>query len=386
MAELIDDIEVDEDEPDTEDIAEKIATIISNVPEALKRLAKATTAEEVADSIALVVDKAKKGRGTKINMSAMHRNIASLLKLSTFEPETKYWLDTGSPDLNAALGSREKGIPYGKIIELSGKAHGGKTALALIIAGLAQKDGAFFIYGDIEDSRDEAWCTNLGIDYSQVFCVYPKLVTEKKEKKVKKSANPEEVVKPSHLDYRLQSAEEIFAEIEAAMAYASEAGFDKIIVVVDSIANLLTAKVIEAGTAGQNMRTNSDKSMFLSLALPRWAGLASNFNAMIILINQIRTKVGVVFGDPTYTPGGNSLEHNCAVRASVRRATNGKVRQNGKTVGLLGIMTNKKNKAGAGSAQDDECGYKIVWNVTPARVAFMSKAEVADLVKDKDDE
>jgi RecA/RadA recombinase len=385
MEELVDKVEVDDDEPD--DLAElssHIEHVKANVQEAIAKVRKARTAEEVIASVALVLPKQKK----KINLSAMHKNVGRLLKLTTFEPEIKHWLDTGSPDLNAVLGSRDKGLPYGKIIELSGRAHGGKTALALIIAGMAQKDGAFFIYGDIEDSRDEAWCTNLGIDYSQVFCVYPKLVTEKKvkEKKAKKGEEVEEEAKPSHLDYRLQSAEEIFAEIEAAMAYASEAGFEKIVVVVDSIANLLTAKVIEAGTAGQNMRTNADKSMFLSLALPRWAGLASNYNAMIILINQIRTKVGVVFGDPTYTPGGNSLEHNCAVRASVRRAKNGKVRQNGKTVGLLGIMTNRKNKAGEGSAQDEECGYKIVWNVSPARVVFMSKEEVAELSKEKEED
>ena len=297
--------------------------------------------------------------------SAMRTRINKLLKLSTFTPEVHYWLDTGSPELNETLGSRTHGIPYGKIVEISGKAHGGKTALTLVLAGLAQRDGAAVIYVDAENSADAKWCEKLGLsvgeDFNQIYLIQPKLVSDK--------------ATPKAEDWRLQSAEEMFDEAEKAMSNLHAQGFEKVFVMVDSIANLVTARVIEAGTAGQNMRTNSDRSMFLSSALPKWAGMAANYNALVVLINQIRTKPGVAFGDPTYTPGGNSLEHNCAVRAACRRAKNGKLRSGQTVIGLVGIMTNKKNKAGEGSMQDKDCGYKIRWDRSPAQVEFMSRTE-----------
>ncbi len=312
-----------------------------------------------------VEEKPVKSTAPTVNASAMRGKITKLLKLSTFVPETHYWLDSGSPELNGTLGSTDRGIPYGKIVEISGKAHGGKTALTLILAGLAQQEGAAVIYLDAENSADAKWCTRLGMDvgedFNNIYLIQPKLVSDK--------------VAPKAEDWRLQSAEELFDEAEKAMASLHNQGFEKIFVLVDSIANLVTARVIEAGTSGQNMRTNSDKSMFLSTVLPKWAGLAASYNALVFLINQIRTKPGVAYGDPTYTPGGNSLEHNCAVRVAVRRASNGKLRSGKEVIGIVGIMTNKKNKAGEGSMQDKECGYKIRWDKTPAMIEFMSREE-----------
>ena len=300
-----------------------------------------------------------------VDANSMRGKIAKLLKLSTFVPEVHYWLDSGSSELNETLGSRDRGIPYGKIIEISGKAHGGKTALTLILAGIAQREGAAVIYVDAENSADEKWCTKLGMDcgeaFNNIYLIQPKLVSDK--------------VNPKPDDWRLQSAEELFDEAEKAMTSLHTQGFEKIFVMVDSIANLITARVLEAGTAGQNMRTNSDKSMFLSAVLPKWAGLAGSYNALIVLINQIRTKPGVVYGSPLYTPGGNSLEHNCAVRASCRRASNGKMRHGKDVIGLIGIMTNTKNKAGEGSQQDRDCGYKIRWDGDLAVIEFMSRDE-----------
>lgn len=316
-----------------------------------------------------------------IDVSGLNSQVQRLLKFSTFEPEQRYWLDTGSPDLNQTLGSRELGLPYGKIYEIFGDNHGGKTAICTILAGIAQEDGAAVGYIDLEDSRDETWASRLGMDFEQTVKVYPKLVhpgkasdddDEKPSKKKKK--------KSSRLP-RLQSAEEMFAEAEASMAALAQQGFEKQFWFLDSIANLQTAMVIEAGALDQNMRTNGDRALFLSRALPRWAGLAANYNASIFLINQIRTKPGVAFGNPEYTPGGKAVGFAASIRARVRRLKGGQLRKGERVVGIVGTITNEKNKAGKGSIQSLACGFKIKWNCMPAKVEFMSKAEAEELLK-----
>lgn len=306
----------------------------------------------------------------KIDVVSVQAEIARLLKFTTFQPECRYWLNTGSRYLNAALGSPELGLPYGRIYELSGVEHGGKTAMATVIGGIAQRDGAAVGYMDLEDSRDGAWAYKLGLDFTQVLSVYPKLVYEGKKKD-----------KP-----RLQSAEELFAEAEAGMAIFSSKGYKKQFWLVDSIAMLNTQRVIDAGAQGQNMRTNADRAMFLSTQLPMWAGLAANYNAMIFLVNQLRERVGMVFGDPTYTPGGRALRHTCGIRARIKRMKNGQLRQGGKVVGLVGVISNKKNKAGEGSNECEECGFRIIWNRPRAKIRFMSVTEAEAVLKGEGDE
>src|SRR5712671_3902960 len=75
----------------------------------------------------------------------------------TFEPTVTHWLDTGSPRLNSVLGSPTKGLAYGKMIELSGLESNGKTLLMLLLASLAQDDGAIVGWMDLENSFDPNW-------------------------------------------------------------------------------------------------------------------------------------------------------------------------------------------------------------------------------------
>lgn len=301
-----------------------------------------------------------------IDVARLQSRIAKLLKFNTFEPEHHYWLDTGSPELNATLGSRDKGLPYGKIWEIYGPNHGGKTAMCQILAGLAQADGASFGYLDLENSRDQRWSEKLGVDWGNTYSIYPKLVNSAK----KKDTIP-----------RLQSAEELFLEAEAAMQILAEQGVKKQFWLIDSVANIQTFKSVEAGTDGQNMNTRLSRASFLSDTLPRWAGLAANYNAMVMLINQVRMKPGVMFGDPETTPGGNALLHNCAVRARVRRVSNGLLRLNGKVIGIVGVIRNIKNKAGEASVQGEEVGFSVKWNRKRAKIEFMSRSEAESILK-----
>jgi RecA/RadA recombinase len=304
-----------------------------------------------------------------VDTAAILASISKELKFTTFEPEEQFWLDTGSPQANSVFGTRELGIPYGRIIELSGVQHGGKTTLTTILAGLAQKEGAGIGYIDLEFSSDKDWAAKLGLNLDYTTIIKPKLIREKK------GTIP-----------RLQSAEELFSEAEIGIRLLSEQGFKKQFWMLDSIANLQTQMVVDAGTMGQNMRTNADRAQFLSKALPKWAGLAANYNAMIVLINQIRTKVGFVLGNPTYRPGGNALDHACQSRVEVKRMHKGTLLQNGRVVGLVGKIVNFKNKIGHGSVQSEMGGFMVKWNRPVAQVKFMSAEEAEALLKGEADE
>lgn len=307
------------------------------------------------------------------DVSGIQARIAKLLKFSTFEPEQQFWLDTGSVELNKTLGSGKKGLPYGKIYELRGPEHGGKTTLSTVIAGLAQRDGAAVGYIDLENSRDSEWAKRLGLDFDGVLPIYPKLIRAKAPKRDQKE--DAKVGKKSSDVLRLQGAEELFAEAETGMSEFYNAGYVKQFWFLDSVANLTTTMAVEAGV-DRNMRVNMDRAMFLSNTLPMWAGLAANYNAMIFLLNQLRDKPGVVYGNPEYSPGGRALRHACAIRANVRRVKNGFMRHNSKVVGIKMKVSNFKNKAGEGSVEQEVAGVKVRWDKSPARIQFMDAGDL----------
>lgn len=269
--------------------------------------------------------------------------IRQKLKYQVVEQKVRYWLDTGSARLNRVMGSEKYGIPYGKVIEIFGINHGGKTLIAEMLTALAQDDGAAACKVDLEGSHDDMWSRLQGVDTDKLFLIQPKIGKfHKKDKHV-----------------RLQGAEELFDEAEAWMALQhSRNKKGKMIVVVDSIGMLKTRMQHQAGATGQNMRTSADAAVFFAQHLPRWVGLALNYNALIIFINQLRTKIGVNFGDPEYAPGGNQKDHACSVRVKVRRIRKGQIKQMGKVVGIIGLIRNIKNKSGGGSREGFECGFK----------------------------
>lgn len=260
------------------------------------------------------------------------------------EASPKKWLDTGSTRLNAVLGSREKGIPYGKILELFGPESNGKTALALFIAGRAQKDGATVAWLDLENSFDERWVQSQGLDPAKVAVFQPKLIASAKGRIP-----------------RLQTAEELCSEVEEWWKLRAKTEVDgKIFTVVDSVTAFLVSEEFEAGTEDQNMKTRLGLASFLSQLLRRWVPLALNYGTTILFINQTRMSPGR-YGDPEVTPGGKALKFYASVRVKVRRVKGGKIIQLGKMVGLRGIVRNIKNKAGEGSLEGEECGFKCLF-------------------------
>lgn len=269
-------------------------------------------------------------------------SIRKKLKHVTFHREVKDWLNTGSLLLNGALGSKEKGVPYGKMVELFGPESQGKTLIATLLAGLAQGDGADVGWVDLENSFDNRWANRQGLDAERVALFQVQVGKFGKER-----------------EERLQTAQELLEEVEYWMALKQKQNPKaKICVVVDSVAALLVEEEAEAGLTHQNMRTNAALSQFLSKMLRRWVALALNRNALIIFINQVRTNPGQMFGNPETTPGGKALKLYASIRCRVRRVKNGRLLKNGKIIGLKSIIQNVKNKAGEGSIEGADCGFK----------------------------
>ena len=164
------------------------------------------------------------------------------------------------------------------------------------------------------------------------------------------------------------------------MITQAESGYKKQVVLIDSIANMITLKQIEAGSTGQNMNTNLDLPAFMARVLPKWSGLAANYNALVIIINQLRIQPGA-FGDPFKTPVGQALKHACGNRSRVRRLKSGQLKSGGHVVGIVGIIKNVKNKMGNGSVEGEQCGFMVNWKKSPARIEFMSAQDAEELLK-----
>ena len=280
------------------------------------------------------------------------------------------YLDTGIPDLNRVLGHADKGVPYGAIIEVSGLEGVGKSAICLSLAALAQQNGALVVWGDFEHSWTPDWslkrglakCSGCngekclrcggkesllyGLDTTRLQVIQPYVGTFDGDSK-----HP-----------RLTTAEELTAEIEAIMT-ALHRKHDRMVIVVDSLASMLTQSEAEAGLEGANLRTSQSHPMFLGRLLRRWVGLSQSYNALILLINQLRQNPMARFGDPWYTPGGNAPRFYSHVRVRARRSKGSRILDTSKggkgmQIGIQGILRCIKNKVG-GQEWSEEA-YKLM--------------------------
>jgi recombination protein RecA len=254
------------------------------------------------------------------------------------------YLNLRDDHLNSVLGDPKLGLFYGQIVEISGKQSNGKSALAYDIAALAQSEGAFAHWIDFERSYNESWAARRGLDSEKVNLFQPYVGKFKGEK-----------------DSRLCTAQELLEEAEAVLVEVHQRfPAAKQILILDSVGAMLVEEEAEAGLTGQNMRTNAALPVMLGKLLRRWIGILGEVNCIGIFLNQLRTKPGMMFGDPDYTMGGNALPFYAHSRARMRRVKGGRVLQKGKVVGIKGILRNDKNKAGG--VEGHEIGFKIMFN------------------------
>jgi len=211
-------------------------------------------------------------------------------------------ISTGAISLDLALGGR--GLPKGRIIELFGPESSGKTTIALHAVANAQKNGGVAAFIDAEHALDPSWCKRLGVDLQNLL-----------------------VSQPSSAEEALQIAE---------MLIHSDA-VD--IIVVDSVAALVPRAEVEGDIGDSHVGL---QARLMSQALRKLTGRVSKSRCVLIFINQIREKIGVMFGSPETTPGGRALKFYSSCRIDVRRI--GPVKEGEEVVGSRVKVKIVKNK------------------------------------------
>lgn len=310
------------------------------------------------------------------------------LGYATFAKPPEAWLKTGSKSLNSVLGSRDKGIPYGKIITLAGKFSSGKTLLMLRLLGKAQQDGAMVGLVDLENSFDAEHAKKQGLDpgapvlgengeivgYEKLAVFRPEMgvfaktgrqkAKERSKKAPKKVTVEGEEFSVQMLDtVRQQTAEELFELVKKWMMMQRQMNPNcKLALGIDSTTSIQPEEELTAGLVDQNMRTRLSLANFLNQLTKDLVALSLNTNCLTVLVSQLRTNPTKVFQNPDYVPGGNGVLFYPSSICWMRRIKN--VRSKGKVVGLESVIVNKKNKMGAGSVEGCECGIRAFYEST----------------------
>ena len=215
----------------------------------------------------------------------------TIMRLGDDIPVNVEALSTGSLSLDLALGIG--GVPRGRIVEIYGPEASGKTTLALHVVASAQKNGGEAAYIDVEHALEPAYARALGVDIDSLLISQPDTGEQALD-------ITESLVRSGAVD----------------------------VVVVDSVAALIPRSELE-GEIGDSVV--GVLARLMSQAMRRLAGAISKNNCTVIFINQLRQKIGVMYGNPETTPGGLALKYYASVRIDVRRIETLKV--NGEMIG-----------------------------------------------------
>lgn len=209
----------------------------------------------------------------------------SIMKLGDATKMNVESVSTGSIELDIALGIG--GVPKGRIVEIYGPESSGKTTVALHIIAEAQKNGGEAAFIDAEHALDPLYAKNLGVDIENLI-----------------------VSQPDTGEQGLEIAETL----------VRSGAID--VVVVDSVAALVPKAEIDGEMGDSHVGL---QARLMSQALRKLAGAISKSKTTVIFINQLREKVGIMFGNPEVTPGGRALKFYASVRLEVRKIENIKV-------------------------------------------------------------
>ena len=206
----------------------------------------------------------------------------SIMKLGNDKPSTtESVISTGCLSLDVALGVG--GVPRGRIIEIYGPESSGKTTLALHIVAEAQKNNGYAAFVDVEHALDPDYSKALGVNTDDLLVSQPDTGEQALE-------ITETLVRSGALD----------------------------VIVVDSVAALVPQAELDGEMGDTHVGL---QARLMSQALRKLTGTVSRSNTCVIFINQIREKIGVMFGNPETTPGGRALKFYCSLRLEIRRIT-----------------------------------------------------------------
>ncbi len=236
----------------------------------------AETKEKELDEIKAGKDKALKLALDKIEKDFGKGSIMRLGDKSTLNVE---YIPTGALALDIALGIG--GVPKGRVIEIYGPESSGKTTLAQHIVAESQKKGGIAAFIDAEHALDPEYAMNLGVNVDELLISQPDTGEQALE-------ITEELVRSGAID----------------------------VIVIDSVAALVPKAEIEKAMDEQQMGL---QARLMSKALRKLTGIVGKTNTTVIFINQLRQKIGIMFGNPETTTGGNALKYYASVRLDIRR-------------------------------------------------------------------
>ena len=228
-------------------------------------------------------EKQAKMKALQAAMSKIEKDFGkgSIMRMGDEKVENVDVIPTGSIGLDVALGVG--GYPRGRIIEIFGPESSGKTTLAIHAIAEAQKRGGIAAFIDAEHAFDRFYAEKLGVDVDNLW-----------------------ISQPDNGEQALQIADQLI----------SSSAVD--ILVVDSVAALTPKKEIEGDMGDSAVGL---QARLMSQALRKLTGTISKTNTCCIFINQLREKIGIMFGNPETTTGGNALKFYASVRLDIRRVT-----------------------------------------------------------------
>ena len=226
----------------------------------------------------------------------------AVMRMGDHERQAIPAISTGSLGLDIALGIG--GLPKGRIVEIYGPESSGKTTLTLSVIAEAQKSGATFAFVDAEHALDPEYAGKLGVNVDDLLVSQPD--------------TGEQALEITDMLVRSNAVD---------------------VIIVDSVAALVPKAEIEGEMGDMHVGL---QARLMSQALRKITGNIKNANCLVIFINQIRMKIGVMFGSPETTTGGNALKFYASVRLDIRRT--GAVKEGDEVVGSETRVKVVKNK------------------------------------------
>ncbi|HET8709048.1 MAG TPA: recombinase RecA [Candidatus Saccharimonadales bacterium] len=299
----------------------------------------ATKAEKEADNAATAAATDGKAKALGLAMEQIEKQFGkgSIMKLGEAHATQVECIPTGSLSLDIALGG---GIPKGRIIEIYGPESSGKTTLTLHAIAEVQKAGGTAAFIDAEHALDPAYAKRIGVDVENLLLSQPD--------------NGEQA-------------------LEIAETLVRSSAVD--LVVVDSVAALVPRAEIEGDMGDSHMGL---QARLMSQALRKLTGVISRSKTTVIFINQIRMKIGVMFGNPETTTGGNALKFYASVRMDIRRI--GQIKQADSVIGNRTRVKVVKNKI---APPFREAEFDIMYNQGVSRSGDILDLAVARNIVDK---